>query len=177
MSKIRHDKRLAADPGGRPQHSAASGADLYARRHVVHALPGRVRLRFPTSSKEHARGLARRFSAHPAVHHVSWREPIQSLTIYFDSQRSFPDIVATLPPDDGRSPDQLIEARGVDWGRIALSCLLSLLPLGVAGNLALTLALALAEELRRSQPPGHLTRPAAWAGPQGALPAALPSGD
>jgi hypothetical protein len=37
---------------------------------------------------------------------------------------------------------------GLPWGRIALACLLSLLPLAPIGGLALTLAAELAEQAR-----------------------------
>jgi hypothetical protein len=86
------------------------------------------------------------------------------MTVYFDPDRSFADITATLPPDDGTSRIDIVDSPQIDWRRIAISCALSMLPLGPAGNLALTFVMALHEEMERTrampQPPPRLSNAA-----------------
>jgi hypothetical protein len=133
-----------------------------ADQHVVHALPGRVRLRFPACCARRGLRLASRLAVHPAVTRVIWRDPIHSLTVYFDADRPFSEVLDSLP-QDGAAPELTIEETpSVNWGKVVVSCALSLLPLGPAGNLALTFVTALMEERRRVR---EITRPALPATP------------
>lgn len=95
--------------------------------------------------------MAWRLAAHPDVEQVSYREPTQSVIVLFNRRRTFADLVATLPAGDLSVPAPVSPAPRVDWSRVAASCLLSLLPLGPFGSVALTFATSLTEEVRRAQ--------------------------
>ena len=104
--------------------------------------------------------MAWRFAAHPEVEQVSYRESSQSVVVHFNRDRRFGDIAATLPAGEVAPPVLLSPARQVDWSRVAASCLLSLLPLGPVGSLALALATSLTEELSRGRAAATLQGPA-----------------
>lgn len=128
--------------------------------HIVHVLPGRVRFRFSRCCKEYGARLGARFGAHPDVRQVAWAASARSLTVHFDPRRSLDAILQGLPPDDGRTTLDAAPAQ-FDWGRILVSCLLALLPLGPAGNVALTLAQGIVEEWLKTRTVHRLALPPA----------------
>jgi len=82
------------------------------------------------------------------------------LIVQYDAAHDFTDLIRTLP-QQGRSLDgPKPQLQPVDWGKIAFSCLLSMLPLGPFGSVALTLVTSLAEQSAGSTAPfqeqGHV---------------------
>jgi len=68
------------------------------------------------------------------------------LIVHYDAAHEFTDLIRTLP-SHGRSLDDPEPQPGrIDWGKIACSCLLSMLPLGLFGSVALTLVTSLVEQ-------------------------------
>src|SRR5215510_1221591 len=113
---------------------------------IVHSIPGRVRLRFAREESAHADALASRLRAHPAVRSASRNANGRSLIVQYDASHEFADLIRTLPPPGRRRDEPVFEAARVDWGKVALSCLLTMLPLGSIGSVALTLATAIVEQ-------------------------------
>ena len=127
---------------------------------IVHSIPGRVRLRFDRQESTYAHALACRLRAHPAVRSASQNANGRSLIVQYDAAHDFTDLIRTLP-QQGRSLDRpKPQPPPVDWGKIAFSCLLSMLPLGPFGSVALTLVTSLAEQSAGSTAPfqeqGHV---------------------
>ena len=113
--------------------------------HIVHSIPGRVRLRFDREETGYAHALAYRLQAHRAVRSATWNVNARSLTVQYDATHEFADLIRTLPPSG--PPDDLgVEAARIDWGKVAFSCLLTMLPLGTVGSVALTLAASISEQ-------------------------------
>jgi hypothetical protein len=110
---------------------------------LAHRLPGRVRLRLEPADVPNGRRLAARLRSHPSVSSAVWSEPNRSLTVQFDPTLCLPELFDSLPAKSSRAPRET-DSAGLDWGRIALACLLSLLPLGPIGGLGLTLATEIA---------------------------------
>ena len=113
---------------------------------IVHSIPGRVRLRFGREESATADALASRLRAHPAVRSASRNAHGRSLIVQYDATQEFADLIRTLPPPRQRRDDRVHEAAGIDWGKVAFSCLLTMLPLGCIGSVALTLATAILEQ-------------------------------
>src|SRR5262249_48170154 len=113
---------------------------------IVHSLPGRVRLRFGREESATADALASRLRAHPAGRSASRNAHGRSLIVQYDATQEFADLIRTLPPPGQRRADPVHEAAGIDWGKVAFSCLLTMLPLGCIGSVALTLATAILEQ-------------------------------
>ncbi len=116
---------------------------------VVHAVPGRVRLRFRRCDFERARALAESLSSDPAVRELTWRPQTGSLVVVFDRRTEFADLAAA--PRPGRAAVRWLpgsEPAGINWKRVAFNTLLSLLPLGPLASAAVSFATTLAEETR-----------------------------
>jgi len=87
------------------------------------------------------------------------------LIVQHDPGHELADLMRTLPPS-GPPGDIEVEPPRIDWGKVAFSCLLSMLPLGTLGSVALTLATSISEQAsaagggrqRRQQP----SRPDSW---------------
>ena len=112
---------------------------------VVHSIPGRVRLRFDREETGYAHALAGRLQAHPAVRSASWNANARSLIVRYEATHEFADLIRTLP-QPGPEDHLEAEAPGIDWAKVALSCLLTMLPLGTVGSVALTLAASISEQ-------------------------------
>ena len=110
---------------------------------LVHGLPGRVRLRLEPADAPKGLRLAARLRSHPSVSSAAWSEPNRSLIVRFDPTLCLRELFDCLPPKSSRAPHEM-DSAGLDWGRIALACLPSLLPLGPIGGLGLALATEIA---------------------------------
>jgi hypothetical protein len=65
---------------------------------------------------------------------------VRSLTIHFQPALPLWELLLNLPDPadgDGLTP---VARQGLDWGRIAMACLLALIPIGPAGSVAVALA-------------------------------------
>ena len=113
---------------------------------IVHSIPGRVRLRFDRQQSTYAHVLACRLRAHPAVSSASRNANGRSLIVHYDAAHEFTDLIRTLPSHGRSLDDPEPQPRRIDWGKIAFSCLLSMLPLGLFGSVALTLVTSLVEQ-------------------------------
>lgn len=113
---------------------------------IVHSIPGRVRLRFEREESADAHALASRLRAHPAVRSASRNANGRSLTVQYDATHEFADLIRTLPPPARQRDDPEFEAPQIDWRKVAFSCLLTMLPLGSIGSVALTLATSIVEQ-------------------------------
>lgn len=75
---------------------------------VVHSLPGRVRLRLSRQDAGHGASLAERLAANPAVTETRWTAAARSLTVEYDPEASFRQILGSLPENgrpDGQAPE------------------------------------------------------------------------
>ena len=120
---------------------------------IVHSIPGRVRLRFEREESAYAQALASRLRAHPAVRSAS--RNARSLLVQYDATHEFADLIRTLPPPGRRQDDPELEAPRIDWGKVAFSCLLTILPLGSLGSVALTVATSIVEQSGSSSSRGR----------------------
>lgn len=66
---------------------------------VVHSLPGRVRLRLSHADAEAGPELAGLLAAHPEVETTRWVAAARSLTVVYERERSFADIMRGLPSE------------------------------------------------------------------------------
>src|ERR1700737_4880672 len=85
-----------AHQDGRSPESLDGRSGLPAFR-VVHSLPGRVRLRLSPDGAAEGAGLADRLASHPAVRGSRWTAAARSLTVEFDPDVSFQEILGALP--------------------------------------------------------------------------------
>lgn len=131
---------------------------LSAAPSVVHAIPGRVRVRLCAADQHLGRAVANALAEYPDVQRVVWNPHVRSLTIHFDPRRPPPELATGL--DRPRVPARLLgraEADSLDWGKILMDCALALLPVGAVGGVAISLASSLIEERRRRN--DVITRP------------------
>src|SRR5215469_6096109 len=119
---------------------------------VAHSLPGRVRLRFDREETAYAHALACRLRAHPAVRSATWNANGRSLIVQYDAAHELADLIRTLPPS-GPPDDLEIGPSRIDWGKVAFSCLLTMLPLGTLGSIALTIATSISEQASAASVP------------------------
>ncbi len=126
--------------------SSASGVQPLVRPEIAHSIPGRIRLRFAPHDSAQGYWLARRLLAHPVVHSATWNSAGRSLTVRYDSDQDFGAILETLPDlVEGREEAPVAE-RHIDWGKVAVSCLMSLVPLGPLGNVAVAFVTSVLEQ-------------------------------
>ncbi len=126
--------------------SAHSGVRPFVHPEIAHSIPGRIRLKFAPHDSAQGYWLARRLLGHPAVHSATWNSAGRSLTVRYDEGQEFQDILETLPaPVEGREEAPVAE-RHIDWGKVAISCLMSLLPLGPVGNVAVAFVTSVFEQ-------------------------------
>lgn len=113
---------------------------------IVHSIPGRVRLRFEREESAYADALTSRLRGHPAVRSASQNVNGRSVIVQYDAAHEFADLIRTLPPPGRRRDDAELEVPGIDWRKVAFSCLLTMLPLGSIGSVALTIVTSIVEQ-------------------------------
>jgi Zn-dependent protease len=127
---------------------APQATDVQALVHpeIAHSIPGRIRLKFAPHDSAQGYWLARRLVAHPAVHSATWNSAGRSLTVRYDAAQEFSHLLDTLPQVvEGREEAPAAE-RHIDWGKVFASCLVSLIPLGPLGNVAVAFATSVLEQ-------------------------------
>jgi hypothetical protein len=113
---------------------------------VAHSIPGRVRLRFAPDDCTYAHLLSRGLQAHPSVINARWNSPGRSLTVHFNPSLEYTDLLTTLPDVSSCNEPRQVADRQIDWAKIGFACLLSLIPLGPLGSVALTFVTSLVEQ-------------------------------
>jgi len=126
--------------------SPASGVQPLVHPEIAHSIPGRIRLKFAPHDSAQGYWLARKLLGHPAIHSATWNSAGRSLTVRYDADQEFQDILETLPePVEGREEAPVAE-RHIDWRKVAFSCLMSLVPLGPVGNVAVAFMTSVMEQ-------------------------------
>jgi hypothetical protein len=128
--------------------------EVMTQPRIVHSIPGRVRLRFDRRNSGEAPMLAQRLRGHAAVSSVRWSPSARSLTVEFLPAMTLRDVLLTAPLAAECLPPAPEPARRLDWGRIWVACALALLPLGIAGSVALALATEIAGQANDRHRPG-----------------------
>lgn len=113
---------------------------------VAHSIPGRIRLRFASADRDRVAAVAWKLSGHPSVIEVGWKPGGRSLIVRFDPAHDFDELLSILPSATFSPADEVQTPPQIDWSKIALSCLLSLVPLGPLGNVALAFVSSYAEQ-------------------------------
>lgn len=127
-----------------PVGPAGAGRGIGDEIEIVHAIPGRVRVRCMDSAI--GRGLASRLRQLSAVRSVAWRESIRSLTVAFEPDTEWDTLLvqaSSVPVAVELVPSVSQPARP-RWQKILLPCLLALVPLGPVGSVVLAAATSVA---------------------------------
>ena len=107
---------------------------------MVHALPGRVRLRVHSADASRGDGFAEQLASHPAVHRTRWSHSTRSLTAWYDASTSFAEVLKAMPPLPAPSGASAEPDRQPLWRQFlvpAVSLAAAFLPLGVLSRLAI----------------------------------------
>ncbi len=112
---------------------------------IAHSIPGRIRLRLAAEEVPGADLLVRRLHGHPGVRAVRWNPAARSLTIGYE-RSSKVAVALELPAAQHPAPRAIPAPAGIVWSKVLFACILSLIPLGPLGGLALSAAASILEQ-------------------------------